>query len=323
MPIINGRYQTPSAFGYGVNDRRSIQDRLRKSISQRPPASLSRQAPPTETDRGETPSLLRNPKYDNLPSAAFGQGQNPERWQQVRNDQIAKANADRASQANTNTGIASNDQSRTPQDYIMSRTREDGTYSKIPNDAPDLIKREEPSQVVSQNAAIAARNATRTPQQIDAARTGTPPPLFAPERRTTGTSDQMRVATDWANKGSSPGEIAQRMKTVASMKNDDFGRRTPTVSPAAQAAEQQRKTAFNDWDSGRSGNPKGTPLTNQQLGIADNNDAVSAKVGFDVASSQDRTSQVLRQSQRAEELANKSRNTATRLNSEKSSGLFS
>jgi len=245
MPIINGRYQTPSAFGYGVNDRQSIQNKLRQSISQRPPAALSRKAPPTETDRGETPSLLRNPDDNNLSSAAFGPGQNSASWQQVRND------------------------------------------------------------------------------HIDAARTGTPPPLFSPERRTTGTSDQMRVATDWANKGSSPGEIAQRMKTVSSMRNDDFGRRTPTVSPAAQAAEQQRKTAFNDWDSGRSGNPKGTPLTNQQLGIADNNDAVSAKVGFDVASSQNRTSEVLRQSQRAEELANKSRNTATRLNSERSSGLFS
>ena len=145
------------------------------------------------------------------------------------------------------------------------------------------------------------------------ARNGTTPPVSDPERRTTGTSDQMRVATDWANKGLSPGEIAQRMKTVSSMRNDDFGRRTPTVSPAAQAAQQQRKTAFDDWDSGKSGNPKGTPLTNQELGIPDNNDAVSAKVGFDVASSRDRTSEVLRQSKRAEILANKSRDTAARL----------
>jgi hypothetical protein len=127
------------------------------------PASLSRQAPPTETDRGEIPNLLRNPEHDNLPSAAFGPGQNPARWQEARNDQIAKAtNAGRArlfDPANTNTSIAANDQSRTPQDYIMSPTREDGTYSKIPNEAPDLIKKEEPSQVLSLNAAIAARKA--------------------------------------------------------------------------------------------------------------------------------------------------------------------
>jgi hypothetical protein len=109
--------------------------------------------------------------------------------------------------------------------------------------------------------------------------------------------------------------------------NDDTTLPAATVPAAAQklspAAEQEKQKAYDNWNSGKSGNPKGTPLTNQQLGIADNNDAVSAKVGFDVASSQDRTSQVLRQSQRAEELANKSRNTATRLNSEKSSGLFS
>ena len=129
------------------------------------PAALSRQAPPTETDRGEIPYNLRNPEHDNLPSAAFGQGQNPARWQQARNDEITKAtNAGRArsfDRANTNTSIATNDQSKTPQDYIMSPTRADGTYSKIPNEAPDLIKKEEPSQVISQNAAIAARKAAR------------------------------------------------------------------------------------------------------------------------------------------------------------------
>jgi hypothetical protein len=137
------------------------------------PAIAARKAPPTtETDRGEIPNLLRNPEHDNLPSAAFGPGQNPAKWQQVRNDEITKAtNAGRARvfagnfAANwsflTNPVIAADDQSRTPRDYIMSPAREDGTYSKIPNDAPDLIKKEEPSQVLSQNAAIAARKAAR------------------------------------------------------------------------------------------------------------------------------------------------------------------
>lgn len=315
MPMVNGRYETPSIFGMSAKEK--------QSISNTPPNSLNRQAPPNEIDRGEIPVLLRNPAHDGLPNAAFGQGQNPERWQQARNDLVAKAATARANQANTNIGRATTDQNRTPQDYIVSDPRKDGSWNKIPNNAPDLIKREEPSTVLSQNAAIAARNAARTPQQNAAISTGTAPPLFAPERKTTGTSDQFRVASNWASQGATPEERAQRQKTANNALIDDFGRRKPNMSPAAQAVQQQRQTSFDDWNSGRSGDPKGTPLTNQQLGISDTNDAVSAKVGFDVASSGNRTADVLRQSQRAEELANKSRETAARLNSQRSSGLFS
>ena len=162
----NGQMPT-DAVGSNTQAMRIAKEQARRDalVPKVVPAALSRQAPPTETDRGEIPYNLRNPEHDNLPSAAFGQGQNPARWQQARNDEITKAtNAGRArsfDRANTNTLIASNDQSRTPQDYIMSPTRADGTYSKIPNEAPDLIKKEEPSQVISQNAAIAARKAAR------------------------------------------------------------------------------------------------------------------------------------------------------------------
>jgi len=68
----------------------------------------------------------------------------------------------------------------------------------------------------------------------------------------------------------------------------------PTAPTAPTAAEQQQR--FDNWDSGKSGNPKGTP-----------NDSVSRQVGYDVESSRNRTSEALRQSQRAEELVNKSK----------------
>jgi len=289
------------------------------------------------------PGLLRNPRYAELPPYAFEKGQDPEKYIKSGEEIEQRRQQAQQRQSQTNYGRALQDQSREPEGYDWQELP-DGTHRKVPA-APYYIGKEEPSTVLSQNAQSARwKSVEKTPEQIEAQRTGKAPPLFgsSPKKqsetqptssstRETGNTplnpkQQMDVLTKWQMDAKTPQERKIRDDVAWQIRKDDFGRNPSGTPEWYRKAKERQQADFEAWDRGDSGSvgmfgsPRSTTVSNSELyskeeiGFDPNlADKVSSKVGFDVLSSRDRTADVLRQSKTAEVVYDNAKKAADRL----------